>query len=101
MKHADDRALDQLTDLLTVLRTIDGLKEKKRGIFYRKGQAFLHFHEDPTGLFADLRSTSDWERFPVNTPEEQAQFLERLELDTEVLRAFKGLQLKTEPSTAG
>jgi hypothetical protein len=80
MKHADERALDQLADLLTAIRTVDGLKEKKRGIFYRKAQAFLHFHEDPTGLFADLRQASDWERFPVNTPAEQAQFLARLTL---------------------
>ena len=79
MKHADDRALDNLAELLTAIRAVAGLKEKKRGIFYRKAQAFLHFHEDPAGLFADLRSGDDWERFPVNTPHEQAQFLARLE----------------------
>ncbi|MBW4473272.1 MAG: hypothetical protein KME45_23290 [Stenomitos rutilans HA7619-LM2] len=78
MKHANDRALDKLTTLLTALRAIEGLKEKKRGIFYRKGQAFLHFHDDPTGLFADLRLSSDWERFPVNTSEEQAQLVDRV-----------------------
>ncbi|PSB34433.1 hypothetical protein [Stenomitos frigidus] len=78
MKHAGDRALDTLTDLLTTIRVVGGLKEKKRGIFYRKAQAFLHFHEDPTGLFADVRQGSDWERCPVNTPEEQTQLLERL-----------------------
>ncbi|MBW4693731.1 MAG: hypothetical protein KME27_18455 [Lyngbya sp. HA4199-MV5] len=82
MKHADDRALDLLTGLLTTLRTIDGLKEKKRGIFYRKGQAFLHFHEDPGGLFADLRQASNWERFPVNTSEEQAQLVDRARAKT-------------------
>ncbi|MBW4583462.1 MAG: hypothetical protein KME42_28185 [Tildeniella nuda ZEHNDER 1965/U140] len=78
MKHADDRSLDNLTELLTAIRTVAGLTEKKRGIFYRKAQAFLHFHDDPTGLFADLRQGADWERFPVNTPEEQAQLLARL-----------------------
>lgn len=85
MKHADDRTLDKLTDLLVALRTIEGLKEKKRGIFYRKGQAFLHFHEDPGGLFADLRQADDWERFPVNTPDEQAQFLDRASFKTSTL----------------
>jgi hypothetical protein len=78
MKHADDRALDTLAELLNAIRTVEGLKEKKRGIFYRKAQALLHFHADPTGLFADLRQGSDWERFPVNTPQEQTQFLARL-----------------------
>ena len=78
MKHADDRALDTLSNLLTAIRALDGLKEKKRGIFYHKAQAFLHFHEDSAGLFADLRQGADWERFPVNTLHEQAQFLTRL-----------------------
>ncbi|MBC7973183.1 MAG: hypothetical protein H7Z11_24175 [Verrucomicrobia bacterium] len=86
MKHADDRALDQLAALLTDIRLVEGLKEKKRGVFYRKAQAFLHFHEDPAGLFADLRHASDWERFPVNTPAEQAQFLARLTIATSAKR---------------
>lgn len=78
MKHAGDQALDLLADLLAAIRTKEGLKEKKRGVFYRKTQAFLHFHEDAAGIFADMRSGSDWERFPVNTSAEQAQLLDRL-----------------------
>lgn len=31
-----------------------GLNEKSRGCFYWKSRGFLHFHEDPKGLFADL-----------------------------------------------
>ena len=38
----------------TVASTLPGLIEKKRGVFYRKSRAFLHFHEDPKGMFADL-----------------------------------------------
>lgn len=70
MKHASDATLDQLDDLLQRLRTLEGMREKKRGTFYRKSQAFLHFHEDPAGFFADLRYPDDWHRFSVNTPEE-------------------------------
>jgi hypothetical protein len=40
--------------LLVELRTLPGLTEKKRGVFYRKSRAFLHFHEDPKGMFADI-----------------------------------------------
>jgi hypothetical protein len=68
MKHAGKAALDQIDDLLEQIRQHDGLKEQKRGVFYRGASAFLHFHEDPAGLFADLRGKSDWQRFPVNTP---------------------------------
>lgn len=75
MKHAGQAALDRLEELLVALRQHQGLKEKKRGIFYRKSNAFLHFHEDGEQLFADLRLDSDWERFPVNTPVEQEALL--------------------------
>ena len=67
MKHATASSLDQLDPLLGQLRDIAGLKEKQRGIFYVKSKAFLHFHEDPAGLFADLRVARDWERYPVTT----------------------------------
>jgi hypothetical protein len=54
MRHARDSDLDRLEDLLAQLRTLPGLTEKKRGVFYRKSRAFLHFHEDPKGMFADI-----------------------------------------------
>ncbi len=75
MKHADVRALAALSDLLENLRRRSDLVEKRLGIFYIKGRAFLHFHKDPAGLFADLRHGDDWERFPVNDPDECARLL--------------------------
>lgn len=67
MKHATAAALDQLDLLLAELRRLPSLTERSRGVFYRKGRAFLHFHEDPLGLFADIRDASgrDFERFDV------------------------------------
>ncbi len=76
MNHATDTALDKLECFLTKVREFPALKEKKRGIFYYKSQAFLHFHEDPTGLFADVRITADWQRLPVNKATEQKKLLE-------------------------
>lgn len=67
MKHASQTTLDALEGLLAELRKHESLKEKKRGVFYRKSNAFLHFHEDHDQHFADLRMGSDWVRFPVNT----------------------------------
>lgn len=55
MKHATATALDRLEPLLATLRALPTLKETSRGVFYRRGKAFLHFHEDPEGLFADVR----------------------------------------------
>ena len=54
MRHARDEDLDRIDGLLAQVRTLPGLKEKKRGCFYWKSRGFLHFHEDPKGMFADL-----------------------------------------------
>lgn len=62
------------------------LKEKSRGVFYRKSKATLHFHEDPAGLFADMRIADVFVRFPVNTGEEREALLERL---SDVLAEFQ------------
>jgi hypothetical protein len=66
MRHARDQDLDRLEDLLVELRALPGLIEKKRGVFYRKSRAFLHFHEDPKGMFADLSDPD--ERIDVTEP---------------------------------
>jgi hypothetical protein len=70
MKHATSAALGSLSKLLDQIRTRAGLKEKRPGIFYRKSKSFLHFHEDPAGLFADLGAGADFDRYPVNNQHE-------------------------------
>ncbi|HVO02254.1 MAG TPA: hypothetical protein VMT54_08630 [Candidatus Cybelea sp.] len=52
-----------------------GVTEVKPGSFSLKRDALLHFHEDPTGLFADLKIDREWQRFPVNHSRETATFL--------------------------
>ena len=75
MKHAGPEALDRLEPLLTLLRDVPGLREKNRGTFYRGSRAFLHFHEDATGLFADVRVHTDFERMRVSTAAEQRRLI--------------------------
>ena len=77
MKHAGDTALDALEPLLAQVRTLPSLIEKKRGIFYRKSKAFLHFHEDAAGLFADvkLNGDADYTRLRVSTAAERKAFI--------------------------
>jgi hypothetical protein len=65
VKHATPVALDALEPLLVKLRAVDGLTERNRGVFYRRSQAFLHFHEDPAGFFADVRLGPAWQRVEV------------------------------------
>lgn len=65
MKHATPATLDTIGPLLDGIRKIGGLTEKKRGIFYLKSIAYLHFHEDPAGLFADVKLKGKWKRLNV------------------------------------
>lgn len=67
MKHADSHTLTRLRPLLDRVRQrVPPLKEPKTGTFYLKSAAFLHFHDDPSGLFADLKVQGNWQRYPVN-----------------------------------
>ncbi len=71
MKHAGSAALDGIEPMLVALRVLPGLKEKSRGTFYRGSKAFIHFHEDPAGTFADVRLADEFERMRVTTRSEQ------------------------------
>jgi N-acetylglutamate synthase-like GNAT family acetyltransferase len=55
MRHARSDDLDRIESLLASLRTIDALKEKSRGTFYRGSKAFLHFHEHEGDIVCDVR----------------------------------------------
>jgi hypothetical protein len=78
MKHAGDAALDRLEPLLTSLRAMPALREKSRGTFYRGSRAFVHFHEDPDGLFADVRFGDDFERVAVTSAAQQRSLVRRI-----------------------
>jgi hypothetical protein len=75
MKHATPTALDALEPLLEKLRAVPSLTERKRGVFYRKSSAFLHFHEDPAGFFADLKTGPVWTRLPATSAKERRALL--------------------------
>lgn len=78
MKHAGPAALDTIEELLARVRAHAVLRERKRGSFYLKSSAFLHFHEDPAGMFADLKVRGEFLRFRVSTRKEQAAFLKQV-----------------------
>lgn len=76
MTHAGPAALTQLAPLLARLRQQPGLVERKPGIFYRRSAAFLHFHEDASGLWADVKLDGrTFTRLPVSSAAEQTRLL--------------------------
>jgi hypothetical protein len=87
MKHAGEAALDRLEPLLRELRGMPSLREKTRGTFSRGGRAFVHFHDDAAGLFADVRFHEEFERFDVTRAADQRRFARSIR---EVLRARDG-----------
>ena len=93
MKHAGPQALDELEPILREIRKLEGLTEKKRGTFYHRGNAMLHFHEDPLGFFADLKVDGEFTRLAVNTKREEAEFLRRA---TVALRAVVSRHPKSD-----
>jgi hypothetical protein len=78
VRHATDATLDSIEPLLVSIRRLDGLTERKRGIWYRRSQGFLHFHEDPAGIFADLKQGRTYHRYRVSTRREREALLRRV-----------------------
>jgi hypothetical protein len=79
VRHARAEALDGLEPFLERLRTVPGLVEKKRGVFYVRSRAFLHFHEDPSGLHADVRLGPEFTRVRAETADERDALLARIQ----------------------
>lgn len=68
MARARKATLATLEPLLADVRAmgIDGLVEKANGAFYRRRTAILHFHEDETGVQADVKVDGEWVRVAVD-----------------------------------
>ena len=79
MKHAGAATLARISALLDALRARSVLCEMRPGVFYLNSRAFLHFHDDPTGVFADVRLADEFVRLPVTSSSEQSDLLERID----------------------
>ena len=79
VRHARAEALDELEPFLQRLRAVPRLVEKTRGVFYVRSKAFLHFHDDPSGLHADVRLGPEFSRVRVQTTGERDALLERIQ----------------------
>ena len=78
MPRADTDALSRLAPVLRQLRDIKGVREERPGIFYARREAFVHFHEDANGLYADLKKSggSGFDRYPLATPAQQRKLVD-------------------------
>lgn len=76
MKQA---GLDEIAPLLDVLRANPALREIRPTAFYLDGRNFVHFHDEPGGVVADVRLTRSIVRLRVSSASEQAELLERID----------------------
>jgi hypothetical protein len=76
MKRA---TLDRIAPLLGVLRAHPALVEVRPTEFQLHGREFLHFHDEPDGVVADVRLAEGRMSMPVSSRSEQAEFLERID----------------------
>jgi hypothetical protein len=79
MKRAGTATLERIAPLLRELRAHPVLREGRPGHFFLRSREVLHFHDDPAGVFADLRLAEGFVRLCVTTSAEQAELLGRIE----------------------
>jgi hypothetical protein len=93
MRHITPPGLDAIEPLLQRLRTVPDLVERKRGVFYRRSNAFLHFHEDGGDVYADVKLGGDgFERMRVTTKAEKDALVQ-------AVRACVGTPVKGRAAT--
>ena len=82
MRHAGQETLDELEPLLNEVRKRPGLQERKRGVFYRKGRAVLHFHRFSPYACGLVGAGNAWSR---NLPGARTFIIEQVGLQWSVL----------------
>jgi len=80
MKHATPATLKLIDDLLLEIRKRPLLRERTPGSFYFKSKGYLHFHEDPAGIFADVKLDHvDFTRLRATTVAERRALLKEID----------------------
>ena len=67
--------IEALSILLNFLRSYEILNEVKPTYFHLNGKGFIHFHDEPDGLWADIFLSRRVKRMPANTASEQADVI--------------------------
>lgn len=84
MKQA---TLDAIVPLLEVLRAHPALREARPTEFELDGREFVHFHDEPDGVVADVRLAKGRVSMPVSSSAEQAELLDRIDESLSSLEA--------------
>ena len=84
MRHETNETLEML---LNFLKSYEILSEMKPTNFHLNGKGFIHFHDEPDGLWADIFLSKGRLRMPANTASEQADVIGTIETTLESLES--------------
>jgi hypothetical protein len=100
MKEA---TLETITPLINFLRSYDVLEEAGDSKFLLKGRDFIHFHDDPDGLWADAILSKGRVRVSVSSASEQGDLMEKIakRLDTLISHNGHGKKRSTRRNERG
>ena len=73
-----ESSLARIAPVLDALRAHPALEEVRLTHFLLNGRDFVHFHDDEHGIVADAILSTGRVSMPVETPAEQAEFMERI-----------------------
>jgi hypothetical protein len=72
--HCPPELLDDLAEVLALVRTWADVVEKKPGVFYVRREPFLHFHLlAGSRRRADVKTRAGWEQFDLPRPTSSAR----------------------------
>jgi hypothetical protein len=76
MARASSTTLEKLAPVLRALREIEGLTERKPGIFYFKREPMLHFHDVDGGVLAHVKAMEGgFDEFVVASAIDQSRLI--------------------------
>jgi len=82
-------SLERIAPVLDFLRAHPALEEIRPTHFLLHGKEFVHFHEDDSGIVADAILSRGRLSMRVETPAEQAEFMDRIAEPLASLRSRK------------
>lgn len=86
----------KLAPLLSVLRGYSVLREVREGSFHLHGKDFIHFHDEPDGLWADVRLAQGRVRRSVADSASQADLVEEIGSRLDSLERRHSLRKRTK-----
>jgi hypothetical protein len=78
MGHTKPESLIDLEHEFEIIRSLEGVKEKKPGIFYLKATSFLHFHDKDGKRWADVKTHDGWLQLDIDfdaNPKSKLKFI--------------------------